>query len=177
MLRAGHAIGRMIAAARLAALIHAIAFLPSVSALADKPSNAHVTHGLALYGEPALPKDFDHFPYAIPDAPKGGALRLGQRGGFASLNPFNARFGDAPQLIIGNVLQSLMMRSQDEPYSLYPLIAQSVDIDDARDACHISHRPSGAIFRQDAHPRVGRSIFLRIAQVERSAERIARFLP
>ncbi len=38
MLRAGHAIGRMIAAARLAALIHAIAVLPSVSALADKPS-------------------------------------------------------------------------------------------------------------------------------------------
>jgi peptide/nickel transport system substrate-binding protein len=29
-------------------------------------------------------------------------------------------------------LESLMTRSQDEPYSLYPLIAQSVDIDDAR---------------------------------------------
>ncbi|WP_292532053.1 extracellular solute-binding protein [Methylocystis sp.] len=132
MLRAGHPIGPIIAAARLAALIHAIAFLPSVSALADKPSSAAVTHGLALYGEPALPKDFAHFPYAYPHAPKGGALRLGRRGGFESLNPFNARFGVAPQLIIGNVVESLMTRSQDEPYSLYPLIAQSVDIDDAR---------------------------------------------
>ncbi|HEY8124926.1 MAG TPA: extracellular solute-binding protein [Methylocystis sp.] len=132
MLRAGPTIARMIAAARLAALIHAFAVLPSVSALGDKPSSAPVTHGLALYGEPALPKGFTHFPYAYPHAPKGGRLRLGQRGGYASLNPFNARFGDAPQLIIGNVLQSLMTRSQDEPYSLYPLIAESVDIDDAR---------------------------------------------
>ncbi len=132
MLRAGHAIRRMIAAARLAALIHAIAVLSLVSALADTPSSAPA-HGLALYGEPALPKDFAHFPYAYPRAPKGGALRLGKRGGFESLNPFNARFGDAPQLIIGNVVESLMTRSQDEPYSLYPLIAQSVDIDDARE--------------------------------------------
>jgi len=133
MLRAGHAIGRIIAAARLAALVQLTAISPPVSALADKPSSAPVTHGLALYGEPALPKDFAHFPYANPDAPKGGALRLGRRGGFESLNPFNARFGVAPQLIIDNVLQSLMTRSQDEPYSLYPLIAQSVEIDDARE--------------------------------------------
>jgi len=133
MFRAGHAISRMIAAARLAALAHAMAVLPSVAALAESLPSGPVAHGLALYGAPALPQDFKHFPYANPDAPKGGRLRLGQRGGFASLNPFNARFGDAPQLIIGNVLQSLMTRSQDEPYSLYPLIAQSVELDDARE--------------------------------------------
>lgn len=133
MFRVGRAILRMIAAARLAALIHAMAVSPFVAALAENLPSGPVTHGLALYGPPALPRDFDHFPYANPDAPKGGRLRLGQRGGFASLNPYNARFGDAPQLIIGNVLQSLMTRSQDEPYSLYPLIAQSVDIDDARE--------------------------------------------
>jgi peptide/nickel transport system substrate-binding protein len=133
MLSVGQAIGRMIAAAGFAALLHAVAVLLPASALADKPSSASVTHGLALYGEPALPKDFAHFSYAYPHAPKGGALRLGKRGGFASLNPFNARFSDAPQLVIGNVVQSLMIRSQDEPYSLYPLIAQSVDIDDARE--------------------------------------------
>ncbi|MGD9541281.1 extracellular solute-binding protein [Methylocystis sp.] len=133
MLRTDHAIGRMIAAAGFVALLPAVADLPSVSAHAENLSNAPAAHGLALYGEPALPKDFAHFPYAYPRAPKGGALRLGKRGGFESLNPFNSRFGDAPQLIIGNVLQSLMTRSQDEPYSLYPLIAQSVDIDDARE--------------------------------------------
>ncbi|MGD9545382.1 MAG: extracellular solute-binding protein [Methylocystis sp.] len=131
MLRTGHAMTRLSAAARLAALVCAIAAPSSIAALADG-ARASVMHGLALYGGPALPKDFDHFPYANPDAPKGGTLRLGQRGGFDSLNPFNARFGDAPQLMIGNVLESLMARSQDEPYTLYPLIAKSVEMDDAR---------------------------------------------
>lgn len=91
------------------------------------------THGVALYGAPALPKNFDHFPYANPSAPKGGRLRLGLRGGYDSLNPFNLKFGAAPQLLIGNVYQSLMVRSQDEPYTLYALIAQSIEIDDKRE--------------------------------------------
>lgn len=125
--------GRLFAAASLAALLLAVTDLPPVSALAEGLSNPPAAHGLALYGDPALPKDFAHFPYAYPRAPKGGALRLGRRGGFESLNPFNIRFGNAPQLIINNVVESLMTRSQDEPYSFYPLIAQSVEIDDARE--------------------------------------------
>jgi peptide/nickel transport system substrate-binding protein len=80
MLRAGNAIKRMIAAARLAALVPGIVVLSSVAALAENLPSASIAHGLALYGEPALPQDFHHFPYANPDAPKGGRLRLGQRG-------------------------------------------------------------------------------------------------
>ena len=72
------------------------------------------------------------FPTPIPTRRRRRAAARQARG-FASLNPFNAKFSDAPQLVIGNVVQSLMTRSQDEPYSLYPLIAQSVDIDDARE--------------------------------------------
>jgi peptide/nickel transport system substrate-binding protein len=90
-------------------------------------------HGLALYGEPALPKDFAHFPYANPSAPKGGKLRLGMLGSFESLNPFNLKFASAPQLLIGNVYQSLMTRSQDEPFTFYALIAESVEIDRTRE--------------------------------------------
>ncbi len=89
----------------------------------------NVKHGLALYGDPALPANFDHFPYANPSAPKGGKLRLGMIGSYESLNPFNLKFASAPQLLIGNVYQSLMARSQDEPYSFYPLIAESIEID------------------------------------------------
>ncbi|TLG75524.1 extracellular solute-binding protein [Methylocystis sp. B8] len=133
MSRAHHAIGLRIAAVRLAALMYLVAILASAPTLAQDIPNAPVTHGLALYGAPALPKSFDHLPYANPGAPKGGTLRLGSRGGYESLNPFNSRFGDAPQLIIGNVLESLMTRSRDEPYSLYPLIAKSIEIDDARE--------------------------------------------
>jgi peptide/nickel transport system substrate-binding protein len=91
------------------------------------------THGISLYGEPALPRDFGHFPYANPEAPKGGRLRLGMTGSYESLNPFNLKFASAPQLLIGNLYQSLMARSQDEPYAFYALIARSVEIDPKRE--------------------------------------------
>ncbi|MEK4033248.1 extracellular solute-binding protein [Methylocystis sp. IM3] len=94
--------------------------------------DALATHGLAVHGAPALPPDFDHFPYADPAAKKGGRLRVGLPGTFDSLNPFNVKSGSAAQGLVGNVFQSLMARSQDEPFTLYPLIAQSVEIDPAR---------------------------------------------
>lgn len=109
-----------------------VAITPAIAADGDGSAKMGPipSHGLALYGAPALPKDFDHFPYSNPSAPKGGKLRLGMRGGYDSLNPFNLKFGAAPQLLIGNVYQSLMVRSQDEPYTLYALIAQSIEIDE-----------------------------------------------
>ena len=54
-------------------------------------------------------------------------------GSYESLNPFNLKFAAAPQLLIGNVFQSLMARSQDEPYAFYALIAQSIEIDPKRE--------------------------------------------
>jgi len=104
-----------------------LAACPTTAAGAAEP-----THGLAMHGAPALPPEFDHFPYADPRARKGGKLRVGLAGTFDSLNPFNLKSGSAAQGLVGNVFQSLMARSQDEPFTLYPLIAQSVDIDPAR---------------------------------------------
>ncbi|MBG0794758.1 ABC transporter substrate-binding protein [Methylocystis sp. H62] len=90
------------------------------------------THGIAMHGAPALPSDFHHFPYAEPEAKKGGKLRVGLAGTFDSLNPFNLKSGTAAQGLVGNVFQGLMARSQDEPFTLYGLIARSIDIDRAR---------------------------------------------
>ncbi len=45
-------------------------------------------YALSMHGDVALPADFSHFPYANPDAPKGGALTMGVVGTFDSLNPF-----------------------------------------------------------------------------------------
>ncbi len=109
-----------------------LAFAAILSALAPAPLAAEPTHGLAMHGAPALPPDFDRFPYADPAAPKGGRLRVGLAGTFDSLNPFNLKSGSAAQGLVGNVFQGLMARSQDEPFTLYPLIAQSIDIDPAR---------------------------------------------
>ena len=77
--------------------------------------------------------DFDHLPYANPDAPKGGRLSLAYLGAFDSLNPYNVKALSTAQGLIGNVYQSLMARSADEPFTLYGLIAQSIETDDARD--------------------------------------------
>ena len=41
-----------------------------------------------MYGEPILPQDFVSRPYANSDAPKGGAIVIGNTGEFDSLNPY-----------------------------------------------------------------------------------------
>src|SRR6266704_3022925 len=84
-----------------------------------------------MHGEPALPADFTHMPYANPDAPKGGRLVQGLLGTFDSLNPLIVR-GLAVQQIRGFVVESLMARGNDEAFTLYGLLASSVETDDAR---------------------------------------------
>jgi peptide/nickel transport system substrate-binding protein len=92
---------------------------------------AEPQHGIAMYGEPALPPDFVSLPYVNPDAPKGGKLVLGESGGFDSLNPFIVK-GQSPGQLSALTVETLMGRSLDEPFTLYGLLAESVETDDAR---------------------------------------------
>ncbi len=102
----------------------------------DQP--AAPAHGIAMLGQPALPADFGHLPYANPDAPKGGKITYGVTGTFDSLNPFvlnpmrtTARGMWDPEY--GKlVFESLMARSADEPFTLYGLLAQGVTMPDDR---------------------------------------------
>ena len=55
---------------------------------APAASQAEPKHAIAMQGEPALPDDFTHFPYANPDAPKGGDITYCVIGSFDNLNPF-----------------------------------------------------------------------------------------
>jgi len=84
-----------------------------------------------MHGAPALPADFTHMPYANPDAPKGGRLVWGLTGTFDSLNPLIVKGLAVPQ-IRGYVVESLMARGDDEPFTLYGLLAKTVETDDAR---------------------------------------------
>ncbi|CAN5260417.1 extracellular solute-binding protein [soil metagenome] len=88
-------------------------------------------HGIAMHGSPALPADFTHMPYANPDAPKGGRIVFGLLGTFDSLNPFIVK-GIAVQQVRGYVTESLLARGNDEPFSLYGLLAQTIETDAAR---------------------------------------------
>ncbi|MEZ5754483.1 MAG: extracellular solute-binding protein [Paracoccaceae bacterium] len=89
------------------------------------------THGIAMYGRPALPPDFVSLPYANPDAPKGGRIVFGESGGFDSLNPFIVN-GIAPAGLSAHTVETLLGRSYDEPFTLYGLLAESVVTDEAR---------------------------------------------
>jgi len=93
--------------------------------------SAGESYGIAMHGAPALPADFSHMPYANPDAPKGGRLVQGLLGTFDSLNPLIVR-GLAVQQIRGFVVESLMARGNDEAFTLYGLLAKSVETDDTR---------------------------------------------
>ncbi|HEY8338022.1 MAG TPA: extracellular solute-binding protein [Tardiphaga sp.] len=84
-----------------------------------------------MHGAPALPAGFTHMPYANPDAPKGGRLIQGILGTFDSLNPLIVR-GQAVQQVRGFVIESLMTRGNDEAFTLYGLLAESIETDDAR---------------------------------------------
>ncbi len=87
-------------------------------------------HALAMHGTPRYGADFEHIDYVNPAAPKGGTLRLSQTGSFDSLNPFSVRGTVAKGVSqvggVSLVLESLMVRGWNEPFTLYGLIAQSV---------------------------------------------------
>lgn len=114
-------------------------FLPLCAALALSPiavpgASAEPAHAIAMQGEPALQDGFTSFPYANADAPKGGSITHCVVGSFDNLNPFiikslRTTARGVIDTIFGNlVFEPLMQRSADEAFSLYGLLATSVDM-------------------------------------------------
>jgi peptide/nickel transport system substrate-binding protein len=116
--------------------LHSLLTIAAMTVLAAHSATAEPRYGIAMQGEPALPADFKAFPYVNPDAPKGGRVEYAWPGTFDSVNPFivqgSAARGSVDLLFGNNVFDTLMMRSADEPFTMYPLLAESVDTDDAR---------------------------------------------
>jgi len=96
------------------------------SLISIKNGLAEPSHGIAMYGAPQLPHDFVSLPYVNPNAPFGGKIVFGEKGGFDSLNPY-IRKGRAPWGVRSHVVESLMARNWDEPFSLYGLLAESIE--------------------------------------------------
>lgn len=168
------ALDRLITALSAGVLGAVLAF---AAAAQDGPS-----HGIAMYGEPALPQDFVSLPYANPDAPRGGRFVFAEIGSFDSLNPFILR-GSAPWGVNLLTVQSLLGRSYDEPFTLYAVLAESVETDSARSFVEFTLR-QGARFSDgspvtlddviwsfetmgtDGHPRY-RNAWAKVAGMER----------
>ena len=85
-------------------------------------------HAFAAYGAPKYGPDFKHFDYVDPGAPKGGTIRLknpDRRSSFDKYNPWTTR-GNAPAGVMIWMVEGLMHMGQDEPASMYPLLAESL---------------------------------------------------
>ena len=109
-----------------AALAVAVAFcLSPISAPPAAFAQTITSHGLAEFGEPDLPADFPHFPYADPSAPKGGAIKLAAWPAFETLNRIPLGGEHARNWPLS--YDTLMVSSQDELASYYGLLAERVE--------------------------------------------------
>ena len=106
---------------RLASIVFAA--LAPTAAVAEEGITK--TWAIAEFGEPLYDETMAHWPYANPNAPKGGKIVLGAFGSFDTLNPYILK-GEFPGSI-GLIYDSLMVGSADELVSSYGLIAESVE--------------------------------------------------
>ncbi|SDE29506.1 microcin C transport system substrate-binding protein [Paracoccus isoporae] len=90
-----------------------------------------VAHGVSVFGEPALPPDFEHLPYVNPDAPKGGEISIALAGGFDSYNPYTVKGRGAALSTVMH--ESLMTGTMDEIGTAYCLLCETVEYPDSRD--------------------------------------------
>jgi microcin C transport system substrate-binding protein len=97
--------------------------------LASLPAQAEPRHGLSTFGDLKYAPDFKAFDYVNPDAPKGGSMSMIGAGGRTTFDSFNdfVLKGDAAQGL-ELLFDSLMIPAQDEPSSLYGLVAASADV-------------------------------------------------
>ncbi|KAA3510301.1 ABC transporter substrate-binding protein [Agrobacterium vitis] len=137
-------------------LLSTLLVLPFCGLFAASATLAEPVNAISMYGKPALPADYKHLPYVNPDVKKGGRISYGVVGTFDSFNPFvikgmrtTARGIWDPEY--GNLFyETLMTRSAGEPYTLYGLLAQSVEWDDARSFIQFNLNPKARW--QDGQP-------------------------
>lgn len=161
-----------------------------VALVVAAPAGAEPQHGIAMYGRPALPPDFVSLPYANPEAPKGGRIVFGEPGGFDSLNPWILK-GNAPWGLGLHTVETLMGRSIDEPFTLYGLLAESVETDEERSWVEFTLRPEARFsdgspvtiedvmwsyetLGTKGHPRY-QTAWAKVARMEQTGERSVRF--
>ncbi|SHM39788.1 peptide/nickel transport system substrate-binding protein [Paracoccus solventivorans] len=103
-------------------------------------SAAEPSHALAMFGKPALPADAAQLPYTNPDARKGGMIRFAEPGSFDSLKPWVLK-GNPVWAVGVHIAEPLMLRSLDEPFTLYCLLCETVETDEDRNWVAFTLRP------------------------------------
>jgi len=170
---------------RLAGILCAAA----ISAPVIHAESGDARHAVALYDEPKYPAGFEHLDYANPDAPKGGDVRLSQIGTFDSLNPFIVK-GSTAAGIMG-LFDTLTYHSDDEAFTEYGLIAESIEIPPDRAWVAFTLRPEARFhdgspitvgdviwtfetLKERGHP-FYRSYYANVVRAEQAGERRVKF--
>ena len=83
-------------------------------------------HALSMFGDVKYGPDFEHFDYVDPNAPKGGSVKLAAIGTFDSLNPFILK--GVAGAGSGDIYDTLLSNSSDEPFTEYGLLVESIDL-------------------------------------------------
>jgi microcin C transport system substrate-binding protein len=112
---------------RLMTIFAALSLLLALPAGAQE---VYVSHGIAMHGDLKYGPDFTAFDYVNPDAPKGGKVRQAAIGSFDNLNPYILKGQSAAG--IGRIFETLMTGSDDEAFSQYGLIAETVEMPEDR---------------------------------------------
>ncbi|MCO8170954.1 extracellular solute-binding protein [Pseudomonas sp. 21LCFQ02] len=91
--------------------------------------HAQPQHYLTVYGEPPkYGKDFEHFDFVEPDAPKGGRLTQSTyMVPFDHLIPYVDK-GQGVDKLDGWLYAPLAYRAKDEPYTVYGYVAQTMEL-------------------------------------------------
>ncbi len=89
-------------------------------------SSVGADHGLSTWGNLKYAKNFTHFDYVNPKAPKGGEIVLGAMGTFDSLNPYIIK-GISAAGITGTTA-TLLAPSYDEVNTAYAYVAEDVKV-------------------------------------------------
>ena len=162
-------------------------------ALGPAGATAEPSHAIAMHGTPKYAADFAQFDYVNPEAPKGGSFRLHAIGTFDTLNPYVIKGKPAAGLHhgFGYYFETLTRRSRDEPFSLYGLLAESIDMPDDRGSIEFTLRAearfsddtpvtvddvifSWRILKENGSPNA-RATWSRVADVAQTGPRRVRF--
>lgn len=136
---------RPIATGIAVVLMLSLADAPAAPTAADE---TYVGHGLAMHGKPKYGPDFTHFDYVEPDSSKGGSVKFAAIGTFDSLNPFILKGVSAVNL--GLTYDSLLESSADEAFTMYGLIAETIEVPKDRSWVVFTLRPEARF--HDATP-------------------------
>ena len=103
-------------------IVRLIAFALLGLSAAVQAATIHESYSFAQLGTPKYAAGFSHYDYANPAAPKGGSVTQAVVGTYDNFNRYALR--GSPGQDTETLYDTLFTSSEDEPGSLYPLVAE-----------------------------------------------------